>query len=233
VTKPFVSVRLDDLPVKPNVSFADLARRLTDAWLENSGEPSVLPDTIWRSVKDLLKVNMVLVVVDMVNAPPNWHMDFIQRYGIQTSLIDTKALQNADSLRDFSRVPLLEQHIIGVCQKAIADGRPIIGKIDQVIQNARVVASGIVVPDPSVKKTWCGILGEVHSISAVVRDVRFDDIDLSIVQLLREGLFAREIGHVIELSPRTVEHRIEKMKARAGVKSIVPLLIAKNLDSAS
>lgn len=137
------------------------------------------------------------------------------------------------SLRDFSRGALLEQHIIEVCQKAIADGRPIIGKIDQVIQNARVVASGIVVPDPSAKKTWCVILCEVHSISVVVREVRFDDIDLSIVQLLREGFFARKIGHVIELSPRTVEHRIERMKARAGVKSIVPLLIAKNLDSAS
>ncbi|NSZ85534.1 hypothetical protein G6L98_15255 [Agrobacterium tumefaciens] len=46
-------------------------------------------------------------------------------------------------------------------------------------------------------------------------------------------MFAREIGHMLKLSPRTVEHRIEKMKARAGVKSIVPLLIAKNLDSAS
>ncbi|CAN7573154.1 AsnC family protein [Agrobacterium tumefaciens] len=171
---------------------------------------------------------MALIVVDMAKAPPNWHMNFIQRYGIPTGLIDAKGLQKADSLRDFSRVPLLEQHIVEVCQKAITDGRPIIGKIDRVIQDAKIVASGIVVPDPTAKKTWCIILSEVHSISAVVRDARFDDIDLSIVQLLREGLSAREIGHVIELSPRTVEHRIERMKARAGVKSIVPLLIAKN-----
>lgn len=228
MTKPFVFVRLGGRLLRPNVPFPDLARRLTDAWLENSGGLSVSPDAIWRSVKGLLKVNMALIVVDMVNAPPNWHMDFIQRYGIPTSLIDAKGLQNAGGLRDFSRVPLLEQHIVGVCQKAISDGRPTIGKIDHVIQDARVVASGIVVPDPTAKKTWCVILGEVHSISAVVRDARFDDIDLSIVQLLREGLSAREIGHVIELSPRTVEHRIERMKARADVKSIVPLLIAKN-----
>lgn len=228
MTKPFVSVRLGGHLLKPNVPFPDLARRLTDAWLDNAGKLSVSPDAIWRSVKDFLKVNMTLIVVDMAKAAPNWHMDFIQRYGIPTGLIDAKGLQNAGSLRDISRAPLLEQHIIGVCQKAITDGRPIIGKIDRVIQDARIVASGIVVPDPTAKKTWCVILGEVHSISAVVRDARFDDIDLSIVQLLREGLSAREIGHVIELSPRTVEHRIERMKARAGVKSIVPLLIAKN-----
>lgn len=228
MTKPFVSVRLGGHLLKPNVSFLDLVRRLTDAWLDSSGALSVSPDAIWRSVKDLLKVNMALIVVDMAKAPPNWHMNFIQRYGIPTGLIDAKGLQKADSLRDFSRVPLLEQHIVEVCQKAITDGRPIIGKIDRVIQDAKIVASGIVVPDPTAKKTWCIILSEVHSISAVVRDARFDDIDLSIVQLLREGLSAREIGHVIELSPRTVEHRIERMKARAGVKSIVPLLIAKN-----
>ena len=232
MTKPFVSVRFDGYPLKPNISFPDLVRRLTDAWLESSGQ-SVTPDVVFRSVKDLLKINMVLTIVDMANAPPDWRMDFVHQYGIPTSLLDSKGLQKIGSLRDFSRGALLEQHIIEVCQKAIAEGRPIIGKIDQVIQNTRVVVSGIVVPDPSAKKTWCVILGEVHSISAVVRDVRFDDIDLSIVQLLREGLFAREIGHVIELSPRTVEHRIERMKARAGVKSIVPLLIAKNLDSAS
>lgn len=149
-------------------------------------------------------------------------------YGLHPTIWDSDQPDRRQSgLRDFSRVPLLEQHIVGVCQKAITDGRPIIGKIDRVIQDARIVASGIVVPDPTAKKTWCVILGEVHSISAVIRDVRVDDIDLSIVQLLREGLSAREIGDVIELSPRTVEHRIEKMKARAGVKSIVPLLIAK------
>ncbi|EHH05420.1 hypothetical protein ATCR1_14856 [Agrobacterium tumefaciens CCNWGS0286] len=170
---------------------------------------------------------MALIVIDMANAPPDWHIDFVQQYRIPTSLIDAKGLQKAGSLRDFSRGAFLEQHIVEVCQKAVSDGRPIIGKIDQAIQDARVVASGIVVPDPTAKKAWCVIIGEVHSISAVVRDARFDDIDLSIVQLLREGLSAREIGQVIELSPRTVEHRIEKMKARAGVKSIVPLLITK------
>jgi hypothetical protein len=232
VTKPFVSVRFDGHPLKPNVSFSDLVRRLTDAWLESSSQ-SVSSDVICRSVKDLLKVNMALIVVDMARAPPDWHMDFVQQYGNPTSLVDAKGLQAAGSLRDFSRGASLKRHIIEACEKAVGDGRPITGRIDRVFQDTRVVASGIVVPDPSAKKTWCVILGEVHSISAVVQDVRFDDIDLSIVQLLREGLSAREVGHIIELSPRTVEHRIERMKARAGVKSIVPLLIVKNLDSAS
>lgn len=221
MTKPFVSVRFDGHQLKPNVPFSDLVRRLTDAWLESSSQ-SVSSDVICRSVKDLLKVNMALIVVDMARAPPDWHMDFVQQYGIPTSLVDAKGLQAAGSLRDVSRG--LERHIIEACEKAVGDGRPITGRIDRVFQDTRVVASGIVVPDPSAKKAWCVILCEVHSISAVVQDVRFDDIDLSIIQLLREGLSAREVGNLLELSPRTVEHRIERMKARAGVKSIVPLL---------
>ncbi|OAI84222.1 hypothetical protein AYO27_13320 [Rhizobium sp. GHKF11] len=179
-------------------------------------------DAICRCVKDLLKVNMALIVVDMARAPPDWHMDFVQQYGIPTSLVDAKGLQATGSLRDVSMG--LERHVIEACEKAVGDGRPITGRIDRVFQDARVVASGIVVPDPSAKKAWCVILCEVHSISAVVQDVRFDDIDLSIIQLLREGLSARKVGNLLELSPRTVEHRIERMKARAGMKSIVPLL---------
>jgi len=33
---------------------------------------------------------------------------------------------------------------------------------------------------------------------------------------------------VLELSPRTVEHRVERMKARAGVRAIIPLLAMKS-----
>jgi DNA-binding NarL/FixJ family response regulator len=62
-------------------------------------------------------------------------------------------------------------------------------------------------------------------LSANGLDTRFDDVDLAIVQLLREGMSAREIGQAIELSHRTIEHRVERMKIRAGVKSVVPLLV--------
>lgn len=227
VTKTFVSVFPGGHRLRPNVSFAELTRRLTDAWLENSGM-SVSADAICRSVQDLLRINMVLIIVDIAKALPDWRIYFVRRYGIPTSLGDVQSLQKDGNLHDFPGKALVEQYVVEVCQKAIIDGRPIIGRVDQVIRNVRVVGRRIVVPDPTAKKTWCVILGEVHSLSAVGQDIRFDDVDLSIIQLLREGMSAREIGRAMGLSPRTVEHRVERMKARAGVRAIIPLLAMKS-----
>ena len=170
---------------------------------------------------------MVLMIVDMTKAPPDWRIDFVRKYGIPTSLVDAKRLQNTGNLLDFPGRAFVQQHVVEVCQKAIADGRPVIGRIDQVVEDVRVLGRRIVIPDPTAKKAWCVNLGEVHSLSAVGRDTRFDDVDLSILQLLREGLSAREIGNVLKLSPRTVEHRVERMKSRASVRAIIPLLAMK------
>lgn len=223
MTKPFVSVQLV-APLKPNVSFSDLSRRLTDTWL-GSSSGSISLHEVCRSVADYLRINMALVVVHTEKATIDWHVEFIRRYGIPTGLIDVGVLQKAGRLCDVPVSALLKQRMIEGCQKAIPDGRPITGKIDVFIEGARIMGDAIILPDPTPKRAWCVILGEVHSISAVAHDVRMDDIDLSIVQLLREGLSARRIGELLELSPRTIEHRIEKMKARAAVETLFPLLM--------
>ncbi|WP_143240001.1 AsnC family protein [Agrobacterium sp. DSM 25558] len=225
VTKPFVSVRLD-APLKPNVSYSDLSRRLTDTWL-GSSSGSISPHEVCRSVADYLRINMALVVVHTEKAPIDWHVKFIRRYGIPTGLIDVGVLQKAGRLCDVPVSALVKQRMIEGCQKAISDRQPITGKIDVVIEDARITGDAIILPDPMPKRAWCVILGEVHSISAVAHHVRMDDIDLSIVQLLREGLSARRIGELLELSPRTIEHRIEKIKARAAVETLFPLLIMR------
>ncbi|CUX22374.1 conserved hypothetical protein [Agrobacterium sp. NCPPB 925] len=199
---------------------------MTDAWLESSGI-SGSADGICRSVQGLLSINMVLIVIDTTKAPPDWRVDFVRKYRIPTSLAAVETLQKIGNLCDFPEGALIEQHVVEVCQKAIADCRPITGRIDQIIRDVRVLGRRIIVPDPTAKRAWCVILGEVHSLSVVGRDTRFDDVDLSILQLLREGMSAREIGRVIELSPRTVEHRVERMKARVGVRAIAPLLAMK------
>jgi hypothetical protein len=235
VTKPFVSVcrssplRLrcqDGHQLKSYVRFADLMRRLTDAWLESSGK-SVSPDMLYRSVESLLRINMVLAVVDMESKTPHdWRISFSRTYGVPTTLVDAAHVQQTRTLSAFPVRTFVEREIIDACQRAVAAARPDVRKIDERIGKVRIVCGRQIVPDPSGTGRWCIILAEVHSLSSVGRDVRFDDVDLSILQLLREGLPAREIGAALKLSPRTIEHRIERMKGRAGVNAIIPLLAA-------
>lgn len=222
MTNTLVSVFQDTFRLRPNVSFTDLARRLTDAWLASSGDPEA-PAVICRSVKDLLKINMVLISIETIATPSNWRVEFARKYGIPTRLIDSYCLQNSGPLGNSSDMGLVKLALVEVCQKVLINGRPLTGRIDQTIDSARLEASGIILPDPTGQKAWCVALGEVHSIAMIPRDTRFDDVDLSVLQLLREGMSARGIGRLLKLSPRTVEHRIEKMKARVGVTSITAL----------
>lgn len=222
MTNTLVSVFQDTFRLRPNVSFTDLARRLTDAWLASSGDPEASA-VICRSLKALLKINMVLISIETIGTPSNWRVEFVRKYGIPTRLINSDRLQGSGPLGNSSDMGLLKLDLVEVCQKVMTSGRPLTGRIDQTFENARVIASGTVLPDPNQERAWCVVLGEVHSITMVPRDTRFDDVDISILQLLREGMSARGIGSVLELSPRTVEHRIEKIKAKVGVTSITAL----------
>ena len=51
-----------------------------------------------------------------------------------------------------------------------------------------------------------------------------DIADEAIIQLLSEGETAKEIAMALDMSPRTVEHRLEKMKQKFGAKNIVHLV---------
>ncbi|WP_350297321.1 LuxR C-terminal-related transcriptional regulator [Agrobacterium arsenijevicii] len=49
---------------------------------------------------------------------------------------------------------------------------------------------------------------------------KVDGVDLSILQLLTIGATQKEVGVRLELSPRTIEHRIDRLKGRVGAKSL-------------
>ncbi|MGR9457087.1 response regulator transcription factor [Rhizobium leguminosarum] len=55
-----------------------------------------------------------------------------------------------------------------------------------------------------------------------------DSIDHAIFQLLYHGLSVKEIAQQVELSHRTVEHRIERLKRRLGARTI-PQLVALSI----
>jgi DNA-binding CsgD family transcriptional regulator len=212
--------------LKSHLRFSDVTRRLTDAWLNNSGK-SVPAELICKPVEALLRINMVLLVVDMrPEKPQEWHLRFIRSYGIPTTLFDARELQQARCLSGFSEWASVEQHVVGACRKAVAFGRPEFSRFNEKIHDVRIVCDRLILPDPSGAGRWCIALTEVLMISSIGRAARLDDTDLAILQLLREGLPAREIGSALGLSARTIEHRVEKMKARTGVNAIVRLLAA-------
>ena len=60
-----------------------------------------------------------------------------------------------------------------------------------------------------------------------------DLTDEGIVQLLIEGHTAKEIAEMLELSPRSIEHRVEKLKTRFEARNLVHLvakIVSTKLD---
>jgi len=168
---------------------------------------------------------MVLAIIEMTgNKPQNWHLRFVRSYRIPTTLFDAEEMQSPRLLSRFSDWVSVERHVVASCRTAVALGRPEFGRFNESVRNIRIVYDRFILPDPSGSGRWCVVFAEVHSISDAGMPTRFDDIDLSILQLSREGLSAADVGRTLNLSARTIEHRIAKMKVRTGVNSFVRLL---------
>ncbi|WP_105436341.1 LuxR C-terminal-related transcriptional regulator [Neorhizobium tomejilense] len=74
------------------------------------------------------------------------------------------------------------------------------------------------------RSEWCILFSKIDLLLPEVAAFKVDDIDLSILQLLTEGAAQKEIALGLELSPRTIEHRIERLKSKAGAKNLQHLV---------
>lgn len=207
-----------------SVTFGDLAQQLIDVWI--SRDDVEHPIVISHVVVDRLSANMVLAVIQMSDdGSGEFSVDVIRDYSIPTSYPDVPEVFR-------SRLPMSVGGLLHPSiQKAIAGRRPSL--ISETVRhnNMQTNFEMLSLPRKAAKpgRDWCLVLGVVNYIlrsSAVPKDL--DDVDLAVLQLLREGLQMREIGHRVELSPRTVEHRVERLKALTGARTLHDL-VARSL----
>lgn len=69
--------------------------------------------------------------------------------------------------------------------------------------------------------------------TAPIKEAKTDITDDNIIQLLIEGQTTKEIGALLHLSPRTIEHRIDRLKTRFEARNVVHLvakLVASQMD---
>ncbi|WP_413711681.1 helix-turn-helix transcriptional regulator [Rhizobium sp. Rhizsp82] len=67
-------------------------------------------------------------------------------------------------------------------------------------------------------------LFDVRFVAPVTSEAAQDDVDRAILGNLAWGYSLNEIGGIVRLSGRTVEHRLERMKARVGCQTTAELL---------
>ena len=215
--------RRSDPPVRPR-GFAALAQQLIDVWI--SRDEVDHPSGLSRVVGELLSANMILAVITVpAGGAIEFDVHVVRDYSIPTTYADVPGVLK-------SRLPILpDGHLHPSIQKAITGRRPSLTSETARHDNTQTNFEMLSLPRKTEKPgdDWCLVFGIVNYIlRSPATPKELDDIDLAILQLLREGLQMREIGHRVALSPRTIEHRVERLKVLTGAKTLHGL-VARSL----
>lgn len=219
--------------------FKALAARLMDAWVEAEPEGMATPDGLCRLVIDDLRPNMTLAVLETQAADPcDYYVRFVRRYRLLTRLFCAASVLRDQRLGDFADQDYLHKSVLPAYDRAIKSSHPVIDLVTTSVLGFNAVYDRIILPQKSRpgEADWCLLLSKTRLLVAPPQAAPARDaIDDTIVQLLVEGMTAKEIAQSTGASPRTVEHRIDRLKTRYGARNLphlVALAISDSFQSA-
>jgi DNA-binding CsgD family transcriptional regulator len=208
----------------PLSSFSTISRNLLDKWLlSNETTP---PTDLYIEIADTLSIKMALSIVTTSDEDPyDWQFRRIRDFGFKSHQLDKIRRELPDAaLRDLDR-RFVDEAIIPTFTKAVNAGRPTIDFVRTKLLGVRIGYERLILPQNCEgRPNWCISLAEGRFFTPPMREAKTDFTDDNIVQLLIEGHTAQEIAVLIGLSPRTVEHRIDKLKERFEAKNLVHLV---------
>lgn len=209
-------------------TFKQISRLLMDSWISSPDELAE-PERLYGPFRGMLRANMILLVIGTGSTnPEELHLDFIKGYDLPTGLTDMSLLQRARSCVDFPDQQYLQRIVVSACADAVERQRPVIGRIVTRILDMQVAYDRIILPQKNStgRSSWCVALLDIHFLLPTgPRTDGLDDADLTILQLLAEGASTREVATAANLSARTIEHRIERLKSHFRARNITQLVV--------
>lgn len=205
-------------------SFNSLSQSLIDAWLQS--DQTTIPDSLYSGVANRLSVKMALSVVTTVaDDPYDWGFRRVRDFGFKSRQLDLMKREFPDAvLRDLNR-SFIDDAIIPAYSRALEVGRPTLELVRTRLLGVRIGYERLILPQKcSEKPAWCISLVEGRFFVSPMQAAKTDITDENIIQLLIEGQTTKEIAGLLNLSPRTIEHRIDKLKDRFDAKNLVHLV---------
>lgn len=205
-------------------SFNILCHELIDAWLQSYF--NTRPEDLYAPVLGKLTIKMALSVVGTVpDDPYDWQFRRVRDFGFKSPQLDRMKREFPDApLRDLNR-GFVDDAIIPAYLSALELRRPTIDMVKVKLIGIRIGYERLILPQKSQGKPgWCISLAEGRFFMPPVQDAKTDTTDDNVIQLLIEGHTAKEIAQVLNLSPRTIEHRIDKLKDRFDARNLVHLV---------
>ncbi len=214
-------------------TFNALSHELMDTWLVR--DKILKAEELIDILANRMNVKMALNLINIESADPyNWRFTRIKDFGFQSRLMDRvrKEMPNAP-LGALNR-SYIDDAVVPAFRRAVESRRPILDIVRTRLFGNRVGYQRLILPQKQEgRPEWCISLVEGRFFLPAHKEAKSDITDDCIVQLLIEGHTAREIAELLHLSPRTIEHRIDRMKERLEAKNLVHLvakLVASQLD---
>jgi DNA-binding CsgD family transcriptional regulator len=204
-----------------DISFAQCIRELMDAWVSSCDDDDI--DVILRAAKSFRANNLLCVVETTSGDLRDFVFRIVRPYDVNTEL------PRPDPY-------FLERELLPACRDAAELKRPSLAKIFSKTDHCHIAYERLVLPQKTTGPSrWYVCLLDIQFLlPRYSATSQIDDVDLNLLQLLRDGLSTKEIGSRIKLSPRTVEHRLERLKTKMQARSLthlVALSIANGLEN--
>ena len=200
--------------------FNTLCQQMIDAWI--SCDPADGPEKIYGELQSRLGIRMRLSMLEVDGPDPrDWYLRRIRSSRISARLLNLEALFKDGRLRDFDDQAYLEDAVYPIYRTVAERRQPHIDLVETRLVGMRVVYDRILLPHKSASCRWMlsctngRFMARLPDTNIVV-----DPTDEAILENLLNGCSAKEIAAELNLSPRTIEHRLEKLKGKFGAKSL-------------
>ncbi|WP_081963968.1 LuxR C-terminal-related transcriptional regulator [Hoeflea sp. BAL378] len=214
-------------------SFNTLCNQLIDMWVQS--ESLETPKDLYGPIIREVSIKMGLSIVETVSSDPyEWRFARVKQFSYKSDVLKAMLSNYPDSLLGDLDRSFIDRNVIPAFKTAINSKSPSIDFVKIKLLGVRVGYERLIIPQKTdgVPK-WCLSLKEGRFAIPYHQGRNVDLTDEGIVQLLIEGHTAKEIAEMLELSPRSIEHRIEKLKTRFEARNLVHLvakIVSTKLD---
>ncbi|MFB4375968.1 LuxR family transcriptional regulator [Agrobacterium sp. CR_3] len=207
--------------------FSAVTRTMIDNWLQTSPEDVARPEAVYNDILGHLSIKMRLTLFTVTSDnPKKWHMKAIRHSGFTSRILNINKIFADCYVEDFKDQKYMEDATIPRLRQVMELQPPSMELVKTRLFGVNLDYDRILIPQKNRARPQWGISSSYAQflLSSPPQHEKLVVAYEAMVQLSIEGATAKEIAETLGASPRTVEHRIERLKISYGARHTLHLI---------